>query len=173
MQRSASLFGASLMQWELSDGISAVVDVWTEESGGRAALVGRIEDVIERERPTLVLTFDPRHGTTCHPAHRGAGELVVEAMAGLGVDTPPLYFLETAVAFESDGFRFSNAMVSSSSSIAFGAGSEWRYLVDVARIHGSQFTNFEVEGLAATPQTQRWVFLASASGSREYAITCP
>ncbi|WP_374601744.1 PIG-L family deacetylase [Arenimonas sp.] len=50
------------------------------EQGGRSRLVDRFMQTLESFRPEVVLAFDPRHGTTCHPNHRAVVRLLLEAV---------------------------------------------------------------------------------------------
>src|SRR5581483_2520023 len=81
MQRAAALFHADLVHWDFGDVGVDVQNVWSAEAGGHDALLDRIASVITAEQPTIIYTFDPNHGSTCHTAHRALGSLVVEAVA--------------------------------------------------------------------------------------------
>src|SRR6185369_9056626 len=99
MQRAAGLFRASLTQWTFADVMGDVDAAWAAATGGREALVARLAAEIRAVAPEAVYTFDPRHGTTCHPAHRALGQLVIDAVATLPAP-PRLVVVETAAAFE-------------------------------------------------------------------------
>ena len=102
MRRSAALFGGTLefFGWEdffygfNQSGLSRTLADWANAAGGRAALVARWEKVLREQRPTVVLTFDPRHGSTCHPGHRAAATLVIEAVERLPARQRPAIWLE-------------------------------------------------------------------------------
>ena len=68
VQRAAAALHARLIQWDLPD----IFDV--TQWGDRSALVARLASTIAAEAPTEIYTFDPRHGSSCHPApsRRGA-----------------------------------------------------------------------------------------------------
>src|ERR1051326_3895808 len=97
---AAALLHTSLILWTLPDVMSDVVNQW----GGHDTLVGRIAGVIEDVRPTAILTFDPAHGTTCHPAHRAVGSAVAEAAGDRKA-----YFLETRAALDDGRYVLSRA----------------------------------------------------------------
>ncbi len=84
---SSLLFDAHLILLTLPDG-----GVGAAAAGG--ALAETVAGFIRAEAPELVLTFDPRHGTTCHPDHRAVGALVLAA-AALLPEPPAVHLLET------------------------------------------------------------------------------
>ena len=49
---------------------------------------------LRRERPALVFSFDPRHGSSCHSGHRATAELLVEAALRLAPEERPQLWLE-------------------------------------------------------------------------------
>ncbi len=151
MARSAALLNLRLTQWSFSDVMNAVGATWAAEAGDRVTLVRQISDVIAAERPDLIITFDPRHGSTCHPAHREIGRLVLETGA------TNVYLIETAAQFIDSGFVWSNAAPSRAS--VYAANEDWQYVVRVAEIHASQFSAEQVESLRTMPPGQRRVWL--------------
>ncbi len=154
MTRSAALLHLRLTQWIYSDVLTDVGTVWAAEAGDRATLVQRIGDVIAAENPDMILTLDPRHGTTCHPAHREIGRLVLETGA------TNVFLIETAARFVGNGFELSNA--SPMHAWVFVANDDWQYAVRVAEIHATQFTTEQVESLRTLPNAQRRVWFAPA-----------
>lgn len=164
MARSAALLNLRLTQWAFSDVLTDVGAIWAAEAGGREVLVQRMRDVIEGERPDLILTFDPRHGTTCHPAHRELGRLVLETGA------KNLFQVETAARFVGDGFVLRNA--SPVHAWTYVANSDWQYVARVAEIHASQFTAAQVESLRTLPAEQRRVWFAPAGAAIDTPLEC-
>jgi LmbE family N-acetylglucosaminyl deacetylase len=170
MRRSARLFGARLNQWSLPDG--GGLTGWNAASGGPDALVGRVASLIGRVKPDLVLTLDPRHGSTCHPDHRAAGEVVLEAVQRLSRQ-PMVYLLETHVTGSTSPFsiEFSPAAPASAGVLGFDANqalrardtTAWQLTVLAAQAHASQFDAGAVGGLARLPSNQRVVFIAPAA----------
>jgi len=169
MQSAAALLHARLIQWSLPDVMQSVETAWP-----RDALVRQIADVIESERPTIVITFDPNHGSSCHPAHRFLGSIVVEATE-LVPNRPPAYFVETYYAVESGGFVFRNAVVAAPTITTFDATSTWHFLAEDVRTHQSQFTAAQADALEQLPPEQKRVHLmpASASTTARYDAICP
>jgi LmbE family N-acetylglucosaminyl deacetylase len=158
MERAAALFRARLTAWTLSDIGIDVDGTWSAEAGGREELLRRIERVIAEEQPTVIYTFDPNHGSTCHPAHRAAGALVSEAVARLP-HPPRLLLVETTVEFLPDDFVFGTA---TPDAIVVDASITWHYLVEDVEAHGSQFTREQIEALRNIAANQRRVYLSTA-----------
>jgi LmbE family N-acetylglucosaminyl deacetylase len=168
MQRSAALFGAGLTQWTLPDGGGAAG--WDAASGGHAALVARLVQFLRTTAPDLVLTFDPRHGTTCHGDHRAAAELALEARSAVAPQ-PVAYLLETraAVTAAPPYVQYSAAASARASAFGYAATADrdgvagtWGYSAAAARLHRSQFAAETVRALGRLPADQRVVYLAPA-----------
>src|SRR5438128_3354296 len=151
MQTAANFFHSHLTLWDLPDVMENVAATW-----GGETLVPQIRAVITAERPSVVYTFDPTHGSTCHPAHRAVAALVIEAIARMGSTAPRLVLVETAVAFQGTGFVFSNASPDAESR---DVGADWDYLVKDAEIHASQFTAQQIDALQQTSIDQQRVWL--------------
>jgi LmbE family N-acetylglucosaminyl deacetylase len=157
MQKAAVLFHAHLALWTFSDVMSDVAATWSTEASGRAALISRIESLITAERPTIIYTFDPNHGSSCHPAHRAVGELVIAAVGKLK-PAPRLVFVETIIQ---PGYVFASATPD-----ARWLSGDWSYLIRDVQIHASQFKPEEVETLRRTPPEQRRVWLSTAPAQK-------
>jgi LmbE family N-acetylglucosaminyl deacetylase len=170
MRRSARLFGAELNQWSLPDG--GGISGWTAASGSHDALIERVTSLIRKVNPDIVLTFDPRHGSTCHPDHGAAGDVVLESVHRLSRQ-PTVYLLETVVTGSTSPFSisFSPGAPASAGAIGFDANqalrarptTAWQFTVWVAQTHASQFDAAAVRGLAKLPSKQRVVFVAPAA----------
>lgn len=162
MAASAAMLHATLTQWMFPDVMADVDATWSAAAGGREALLARIAAAIEATAPTVVYTFDPRHGSTCHPAHRAIGALAAEAAARLAL---PVYFVETTSSFRS----------AVAGPITVDAAPFWAYLVRDARVHASQFPPSQVEMLDALPAEQRKVWLIDAKTAPRaiYSVACP
>ena len=164
MQRAAAMLHGSLTLWTFADVLSDVDAAWSAEAGGRDALVARIAAEITAASPTVLYTFDPRHGSTCHPAHRALAALVIEALGRLAAP-PPVYLLETTSAFAS----------AVAEPMAIDVSAQWSYLVGDAEIHASQFSPAQLEMLANVPAGQRRVYLldAAVAPRATYTFACP
>ncbi|MGE5275976.1 MAG: PIG-L deacetylase family protein [Acidobacteriota bacterium] len=174
MQAAAALFGAALTQWDLPDlpgpDPEAVRAAWAARSGGDEALVMRIAGAIAASAPQTVVTYDPQHGSTCHPAHRALGSLVLDALARLGGSAPATFLLETRVERPENGeaVHFSPFVPEDSRAFAFDAtlarggparGTAWDFLIEDARAHPSQFTTSFLRSLSSVPDSDREVRL--------------
>ncbi|MFY9822929.1 MAG: PIG-L family deacetylase [Thermoanaerobaculia bacterium] len=167
MTRVAKLYGARLTLWSLEDGAGQAdgsAPAWDAASGGHAALVSSLASFIAASGADLVLTFDPRHGATCHADHRAAGNLVVDSMAQVQ-RAPALYFLETHADVSTSPFsiRFSPAAPAAAGVFAFDATATWQTVLQNAQAHPSQFDAPWLRSLKSTPQQQRAVFLGHAA----------
>lgn len=165
MLASAALFRATVTQWTLPDVLTGVAAAW----GPREALVDRIANVISAERPSSVITFEPLHGTTCHPAHRELGALVIDATARLGQAAPPLYLLETVARLDETAYRFAPGVTTP---MVYDASPYWQFIVAAASAHQSQFSQAQLEALRSTPAEERKVWLARAAALRHPIATC-
>jgi LmbE family N-acetylglucosaminyl deacetylase len=159
MRLSAGLFHARLTQWDYPDVMTDFGTAWLSAAG-------RIREFIELEDPSLVLTFDPGHGTTCHPAHREIGRITIE-VAG----TRRLYLLQTFARIQDDRYSFSNARPSWAWSVD--AMSSWGYLLRASETHRSQFTSDQVAALHVVPADQRRVYFAAPQTANSPLDFCP
>lgn len=83
MVNAATLFGGKVEFLGLHDlfysfneaGKARTIDEWSTASGGRGALVSRFEKIIRKQRPQMLFTFDPRHGSSCHASHMSTAQL--------------------------------------------------------------------------------------------------
>jgi LmbE family N-acetylglucosaminyl deacetylase len=116
-----------------------------------------------------VIAFDPRHGSTCHPAHRALGGLVLEATRRVAVP-PEILLVETLAERLEDGdsIRLSRFAPEDRRAMSFegetargdhAGGTAWDYLTDDARIHASQFSQKSVADLAAVPAGEQEIRL--------------
>jgi len=97
MEASAALFGAALLFLELSNGsgyepypgdLDDVAARWDAEQALTDVVDSLAAEVADAD---LVLTFDPRHGVSCHPEHRVTGALALAAVQSLAA--PPAVLL--------------------------------------------------------------------------------
>lgn len=181
MRHSARVFGAELTQWTLPDG--GAMSGWATAAGGAGALVSQAAALMQSVNPDVVLTFDPRHGSTCHPDHQAAGELVLEAVGHLS-RPPTVYLLETVVSGSTVPFSISYTSGGSTAqgTIGFDANqslpalrsSAWQFTLLAAQAHPSQFVPSAIRGLARLPSSQRVVFIAPSTQAllEDPAFTC-
>lgn len=179
MEAAAAVLGADLAQWTLTDGPAgdpdAVIAAWAAESGGEEALVQRLATAIASAAPAAVITFDPRHGSTCHPDHRALGSLVLAALRRLGPPAPPVWL----VATRPDGsphetfHGFVPAVPGDSRLLHYDAtrplgsagGEAWSFVSSLAAAHASQYPPAALAALAAAPVARRRIHLLPASAA--------
>jgi LmbE family N-acetylglucosaminyl deacetylase len=174
MAQAARLLGAQLTFWSLPDGggaADASAPGWDVAAGGHEALVARLAAQVSAIRADLVITFDPRHGTTCHPDHRAAGALTVEALPRIG-KRPVLYFLETRREEHDPPFvlLFLAAASAHAGVFAFDANTilsatgqpAWQMLIRDVQTHRSQFDSRIQQAVRAVVPAGRAVFLGPA-----------
>jgi LmbE family N-acetylglucosaminyl deacetylase len=166
LQRAGAALHAHVTQWDLPD----VFDV--SQWGDRAALVTKLAAFIVAESPARIYTFDPRHGSSCHPAHREAGQLTLDAIATLGAHAPPVILLETLIVRDAES-RITGFAPATTTATAIDATSTWHYLVDDAAIHESQFNAAQIALLQTIPADQRRVWLLSAGATAPNIASCP
>ena len=176
MEAAAAALGAELVQWTLADGAGgdpqAVTAAWAAQSGGEEAPIDRLAAAIGSAAPSAVLTFDPRHGSTCHPDHRALGSLALEALRRLGPAAPPAWLVATrpdgsphgsfggylpAVAGDQRLIHYD-----ATRPLASAGGEAWGFVPRLAEIHTSQFPPAAVAALAAAPPARRRVHLLPA-----------
>ncbi len=167
MARSAQLFHAGLTLWSLPDGGAAPdgsAGTWDAAAGSHAALLAALLGVVTQTRADLVLTFDPRHGTTCHPDHRAVGGLVLEMLSRMK-SPPPAFLLETRLVEQGSpvAIRYLPAALAAQGVFAFDGNPEWEATNADVRIHASQFDAPLRRAVSRIPTSQRAVFLGPAA----------
>ena len=177
---ASELFQAESVLLRYADGGGLLPPHWREPGPGQADTpAARIAREIAGFDPELILTFDPRHGSTCHPDHREVGRLVLEATEGLTVK-PAVYLLETFLEISPDGSRV-QFQEASSSALRFDGGHKlfsgadaWSALTWNMQRHPSQFREALIAAVQSTPAEQRSVFIAPAYQMlKEPVRTCP
>ncbi|HEX9942939.1 MAG TPA: PIG-L family deacetylase [Thermoanaerobaculia bacterium] len=174
MARAARLFNAQLTLWDLPDGGAAPdgsAGAWAAAAGTHEALLASLREFIAGTGPDLVLTFDARHGSTCHPDHRAVGNLVVEALAG-AERRPLLYLLETRLVIGDSPvtLRFPPAASAAAGVFSFDGNSKllstrrpaWQVMVQDLLTHASQFDAPLRRAIQEVPAVDRAVFLGPA-----------
>jgi LmbE family N-acetylglucosaminyl deacetylase len=175
---ASQYFHSSLTLLTLPDGGGVSPPSWTVAE--RPDLAESIAGYILAFHPDLVVTFDPRHGTTCHPDHRATGNLVRQALSSLA-NPPQLYFLETRVAFLAapSAIRFYSATTSAvrfdANTILSSTGqAAWQAVADDMQRHTSQFDQSLITAVQNVPVSDRAVFLARGDVILGQSVeTCP
>ena len=186
MQSSALLFGAQLVQETLPNASATVDDArasWVSSAGSEDALIERVAQVMRASAIDTLVTFDPRHGVTCHGEHRVAGALAIAAAqrVGLPADRQLLlgstFYLREAAPRVRCLLGFAAAAPADPSlKLQPPTVSSWNRAVEVMRTHASQFDTHTVTTFAAAPLTLRstwyeWVADAVADDPN-YAHLC-
>lgn len=186
MEESARLFGAELILWDLADGTpggaAAARHRWAAAMGGDDQLLARIGAEIDRVEPDLILTYDPRHGSTCHTDHQAVGALVLDALNLSETRKPRLYLLADQVRIEAGGtrIRFFRSLPDSverydaNRYLMSVGGSAWAYMLTALAIHRSQFGAAEMSALESRPPHERMLHvLPFTRGARlEAGVAC-
>jgi LmbE family N-acetylglucosaminyl deacetylase len=168
------------MLLSLSDGGGGAPPPWAPGAGGGPDLAGTLAAFIRAEAPEIVLTFDPRHGTTCHPDHRAVAELALEAVSLLS-EPPAVYLLETRVEIDTEGVAFHFAPATpgtirfdATETLAATAGPAWSAIESDMERHPSQFDSAWRAAISRVPERDRAVFLAPAPAILRQAVSgCP
>lgn len=176
MVRAAAVYGARLVQLDWPPGpypSETAVDLsrWGAAKGGTDGLVAAIRGVIDTAEPELIITFDPRHGSSCHAEHRVVSALAVSALRESG-RTARVLFAEGYLPpprFEDEKLLVFDATMPSSSS-----GSDaWRFVTMNLTVHPSQITPADLAAYERTPAVLRRVYLLDSDDARadpRYAV---
>lgn len=171
----ARLLGAELIFREMADGPASTPPLvrahWEENEPD---LEARLAAIIEEVQPDVILTFDPRHGSTCHPDHRAIGALVIDAASS---GSTPVLLLENRFQVIGNRVTVSRANVrtagllyfNSSRTAVSGHGTYWDYASMIATIYRSQFPPELVESLAGTPPVRQWLFVSHAGADSSFS----
>lgn len=140
------------------------------ELGGHEALVARFRRTLDEFRPDIVLGFDPRHGTTCHPNHRAVVQLALEAIEGLPGERKPQVWFESdfvvpgappEIASITDGYGIvrwpgdATPVTWYDANVALPDGrTAYDYLVDGLRLHATQFPEVATGKLTPAPKPE-------------------
>ncbi|HVT02302.1 MAG TPA: PIG-L family deacetylase, partial [Thermoanaerobaculia bacterium] len=172
---AAEWFRADLFLLRYPDGGASAdgsFEAWEALAGGRDALISSIAGFIGASGADLVVTFDPRHGSTCHSDHRATGALVIEAMK-LVHPAPELYLLETRVTIGTQPLeiRFTPAAdpAEGVSRLDGNVGlpgigrTRWEAMIEDMQLHRSQFGADWIAAVRNTPVPEQALFLSRAA----------
>jgi LmbE family N-acetylglucosaminyl deacetylase len=165
---SSRFFSADAILLSLPDGGGVAPPPWDLAAGGSADLVTTLAAFIAAEAPAVVLTFDPRHGTTCHPDHRAIAAAVLEAVKRMSAP-PDVYLLETRlhIDLQPAAVRFSSATpeatrFDANAPLAAMGAPSWSALTEVMERYPSQFDASWLAAASNVPAADRAVFVAPA-----------
>jgi LmbE family N-acetylglucosaminyl deacetylase len=153
---------------------SVVLQRWENQAAsvGLINLNNVIAREIDRFRPDVILTFDPRHGTTCHSEHRATGEAVrrgVAAYTGANFpDKTKLFFLTTRRVDDTadSGAPYmglapiapmdkTSVVYSAEDFISAAKGTGWQFVRTLLKVYPSQFPSTFADSVLNTPQLER------------------
>jgi len=153
---------------------SAVLLRWETEAAmnGLVSLNKILADKIDRFRPNVILTFDPRHGTSCHAAHRATGEAVRKAVAAYSGTTAfnksNLLFLTTrrVDGITDSGLSYmglppiapqdkDSVVYAANDYISSSKGTGWGFLQTLLNIYKTQFTTSLANSVVNTDELER------------------
>jgi LmbE family N-acetylglucosaminyl deacetylase len=171
MQASAAVLNAQVIQWALPNlnqptgTTKSVEKAWVATAGTRKKLVDKMAAVIRDVGPDVVITQDPRHGSTCHPEHRVAARLIRDALPASKV---PAVLYHTNSRSTTAGFT---AYTSQPELITYDATrllpdgkTAWDYFAAAGNVYESQYSAQERAGAYAVPLTgRRGFYLPSAA----------
>jgi LmbE family N-acetylglucosaminyl deacetylase len=161
MVRAAAVYNARLEQLTWPPGpypSETQVDLtrWSTAAGGTDRLLATIRGVIDRVDPEVLLTFDPRHGGSCHAEHRVVAALTLEALRLSGRrplvlvsegSSPPPRFLDARL------LQFDATTPSATTGT-----DAWGFVTMGLAQHPSQVTPAELSGFTNAPVPTRRVY---------------
>lgn len=173
---ASELFRAESVLLRYPDGGGVLPPDWESSTESAAARIAR---EIESFNPELILTFDPRHGSTCHPDHREVARLVLMATEGRPA-APAVYLLETFVEIGPDAASV-QFLPAGLTALRFDARQKllsgfeaWTAVTWDMQRHPSQFPEGLIAAVRDIPAAQRSVFIAPADQAlRQTVRTCP
>lgn len=178
---SAAIFGAEVILWDFENHIGNFDDTlnsWSLKAGSSDQLVDKIAVEIERIDPSLILSFDARHGGTCNANHRVAGALVLSASAKANVPSGSVWLIGSTISVVGEDPDYESAgyvpMVLADESLwryeatqpLPGGSTGWDFVVDVHSAHPTQFSTADVAAFANAPLSERAVYIAPLSELR-------
>lgn len=161
LRAAAAYFGAAVVVGAFADGSSpdpaAVLGRWNGET---LALDGFLDSLFEVIRPDLVLTLDPRHGSTCHPDHRAIGQAVLAAAARHGVRAGVLLMRALPVGdwdavAVAPNLGAADFVLDAARRSPLQGEARWNALLEIGRIHASQFSPRALAALDAVAADRR------------------
>lgn len=165
---ASQYFGADLTLLTYPNGDGVTTPDWRTPSGDHPDVVTTVAHDIEAFHPALVLTFDPRHGTTCHPEHMETGAIVLDAVKLLSYQ-PDVDLLETRVTY-----TFTPLVIHYAPAAAglqrFDANeilpsiqdTAWSEITHDMERHPSQFDQSWLKAIGNVPSADRAVYFAPA-----------
>ncbi len=149
---SGKYLNADVFQFDFGDSlkptINGIFNEWTNKMANISSLEDLLINKITEFKPDIIFTFDPRHGTTCHPAHRAAGELVISASKKALFPRESLYMIESIITGVggSSNVGFRSAVLEDKNVQEISYKQDWTAPVNLMRyVYKSQY--FESESI--------------------------
>lgn len=176
---ASELFRADSILLRFPDGGGINAPAWQPRPDEGPDIVSMVAAYIEAFRPDLILTFDPRHGSTCHPDHREIGSVVLHAAERLSF-IPELYMLETIVRITNEPLRLHiSAAIDvadrfvASQQLRVTGDQAWNATVADMLRHPSQFNAGWIAAVTAVADEERAVYVAPAKVALAHEVpTC-
>jgi LmbE family N-acetylglucosaminyl deacetylase len=173
---ASQYFAAALVLLNYPDSADVAKPDWRGSIGDSPDIVAAVAAYIEAFHPGLVLTFDPRHGTTCHPDHMETGAIVLDAVKLLSYQ-PEIDLLETRVTFASDPLviHFAPAVsgvqrFDANEILTSTQNSAWSEITHDMERHPSQFDKSWLDAIQNVPSADRAVYFAPAKSILEEQV---
>jgi len=192
MGASARQLDATLVSWDLPDVDGSVDDVlaaWSQHEGSQDLLLQKLVAALEQIRPRALVTFDPRNGVTCHPAHRVAAALAVQASTGVTFLPPSAIHMVASrqVISLSGGTPYTAGFVpyvpddpqvytyDATRTLSRRPGTAWDWLLKTVQAYPSQQSQVVVDAYTRAPFDQRKLFLLrmNDASSTDTRYHCP
>ncbi|MBI3368962.1 MAG: PIG-L family deacetylase [Burkholderiales bacterium] len=142
-----------------------VLNDWNVEAAGYGLtdMTNVIKLEIAKFSPDVILTFDPRHGTSCHPEHRAAAQAVINGVIAYPFDQSKVFLLTTR-RIDVSGYsaltpaapmdQFS-AIYNAMDYIPAKSSTGWAYLAYLMSLYPTQFTGGDITAVQAAPGIDR------------------
>jgi LmbE family N-acetylglucosaminyl deacetylase len=148
-----------------------VRDFWRDAAGGHEPLVDRFVQALNRIQPEVVITFDPRHGTSCHPDHRVTAQLLLEAVARSGSAATVFFVAATTRPEITHGEALSGGPLVEPGLLTYDASQPlsptetgWTYVVWVIAAYPSQYRpGTSISAASVEPERQRAYVIPAAA----------
>ena len=173
-----------MQQKNFGDGLATtpdgVLSLWSSGVGNQNLLVAQVRDFIIQSGADVILTFDPRHGTTCHPDHRAAGTLALLSAQAAGISMDSIFMVESIIygvaGSTTTGFR--PAVPSDAKTQTYSIDERWDNLIHLmSSLYKSQYSVAEVSALQSVSMENRRLSLLNAKDAVEndtkYSSLCP
>ncbi len=186
MANAATYYRASLTMANLEDSPAGSPDgvlwAWNNSIGGGTVLVDALTAYIRTLNPDILLTFDPRHGSSCHLDHRAVGELALGAATRAGIPlnsiyTPQNYWVNGLVSPMMAWAGNATIIPGDTAVKTMDASAQWLSISKNLSVHPSQFPKSWIDAFTYTPVANQIQSLLSVQdmnlNDTRYFNLCP